>query len=425
MVLILVSCGAGDDGTSDSVSATDTGPSSAVTPTFPLPTLLTPVATQDQSRDLRLWLSWDGHDLEAFERVVELFVADYPNIPLRITYVPPDQVISALRNAPPGEGPTVIFAPSRSGPVMWEAGLIQDLTDRVPSDLHEHIQSVAWSQAVYEGRVIGLPLSLQGVLLYRNRELAAERAATVDDMVLAATELLDQGGIGAALDFGFIYSASHLEACGGSIIAADGSMGFDGSVGRCWLELETQLSETGRPVFNSDEDLELFSNRESAWMIGMAVDAPEIARSVGGDNLAIDMWPDYEATGRALSGFVWTENAYFPTNISQSELDSAWAFVSFILTPQAQISLADPQGAWHIPVLTSLDLEQGLQIQVLGALLNGLPLPLDPLVWRSVGSLENAVRLVAQQGADPLLALSVLVTEMSTVFPTPDPTPEN
>jgi maltose-binding protein MalE len=357
--------------------------------------------------------------------VVDLFAVDYPGIPLRITYVPPDQLVSSLRNAAPGSGPTVLFAPSNSGPILWEAGLVQELTDRVPSDLHERIQSIAWTQAVFNGRVIGLPLSLQGVLLYRNRELAPELASTVDEMVAAATNLQDEGGLGAALEFGFIYSASRLDACDGVILSPDGSMGFSGSVGRCWLELEAELSQTGRPVFNSDEDHQLFSNRESAWMIGLAENAPELARSIGGDNLAIDVWPTYGETGRPLRGFVWTENAYFPVGITQSEMESAWAFASFLLTPQAQLLLADPQGAWHIPVLSSLDLEQGLQIQVLGSLLNGLPLPLESIVWDSATSMENAVRLVAQQGADPVLALSVLITELSAVFPTPIPTPEN
>lgn len=422
--MLLSSCGGTGEGDSlGPVSATSTRLAMEVTPTFPLPSLLTPVATQDQSRDLRLWLSWDGRDLEALEQVVELFAADYPSIPLRLTYVPADQLIASLRNAAPGTGPTVLFAPSNSGPILWQAGLVQDLTERVPSDLHEGIQSIAWTQAVHTGRVIGLPLSLEGVLLYRNRELAPEPASTVDEMLVATTNLQAEGGVGAVLDFGFIYSASRLDVCNGAILSPEGSMGFSGSVGRCWLELEAKLSQVGRPVFNSEEDHQSFSSRESAWMIGLAEDAPELARSVGGDNLAIDVWPTYEETGRPLTGFVWTENAYFPTGITQSEMESAWAFATFLLTPQAQLLLADPQGAWHIPVLSSLDLEHGLQIQVLGSLLNGLPLPLDSIVWRSTTSLENAVRLVAQQGADPLLALSVLVTEMGALFPTPFPTP--
>jgi len=372
---------------------------------------------------LRLWLSWDGQDLEALEQVIELFAADYPNIPLRIRYVPADQIISALRDAPADAGPTILFAPSSSGPVLWQAGLIQDLTDQVPTELHESIQSVAWTQAVQQGRVIGLPLSLEGVLLYRNRALAPERAATVDDMLIAATGLRDQGGVGAALDFGFTFSASRLDACGGAVVAPDGSMGFSGSAGRCWLELEAKLSQTGRSVFNSDVDLELFSSREAAWMIELAAKAPDLARSISGENMAIDAWPVYEATGRSLAGFVWTENAYFPAAVTQSEFESAWAFASFMLTPQVQLLLADPQGAWHIPVLASLDLDQGLQIQVRGALLSNIPLPLNPLVRRAATSLENAVRLVTREGADPILALSVLITEMSTVFPTPIPTP--
>jgi maltose-binding protein MalE len=387
--------------------------------------LLTPVGTLEQGEDVRLWLSWDGHDLEAFERVIEMFIAEYPSITPRIAYVPEDQMVEALGNAPNGTGPTVFFASSSRGATLWESGRIQEIGERVPSELHANIESVAWGQAVYEGKVVGLPLAMQGVLLYRNRELVSNRAATVDDLVSAAIELRNQdAGRGGALDFGFIFSASRLHACGGAIYAGDGSMGFSGSIGRCWMELERRLGEAGRVVFNTDEDLDLFVSGESAWLIDLAANAPRLSDGIGVD-LTIDAWPIYEATGNPLAGFMWTENAYFPQGITQSEMEAAWAFVSFMLTPQVQLILADPQGAWHIPVLSTLELPEGLQIQVVGSLLNGVPLPMSSMLWRSATSLENAVRLVAQQDAEPLLALSVLIAELSTVLPTPLPTPDS
>jgi arabinogalactan oligomer/maltooligosaccharide transport system substrate-binding protein len=427
LVLFLASCGGGAESpTPVPISATSTASPSPAEPTVPLPALLTPVATRDQGGELRLWLSWDGHDLDAFGRVVELFAEEYPSITPRITYVPEDQMLETLVNAPEGTGPTVFFAASSSAPILWEAGHILDMSENIPSELHASLQLVAWSQAVFEGKVVGVPLAMEGVLLFRNRELAPSRAATVDELVTTAMELRNQGtGIGASLDFAFIYSASRLLACDGTIFAPDGSMGFAGDAGRCWLELERRLSEAGRVVFNGDEDLDLFASGQSAWLIELSTHVPELEEAIGEGNLAIDAWPDYEETGMPLEGFVWTENAYFPTGMTQAEMDAAWAFVSFMLTPQVQLILADPQGAWHMPVLARLDLEDGLQIQTLGALLNGLPLPMNPTLWRAAGSLENAVRLVAQQGAEPLLALSVLVAELSPILPTPLPTPEN
>lgn len=427
LALLLASC-AGGTGTQTpaAISATATVSPTPAEPTVPLPALLTPVATLSQDSELRLWLPWEGQELEAFARVIELFAEEYPNITFRLTYVPAQQMLEALRTAPAGSGPTVFFALSSSAPSLWGSGLIQDVTDRITSELHSSLQSVAWNQAVYDGNVVGLPFSLNGVLLYRNRELVLSRAETVTDLVSAATELRGQGqGIGAALDIGFTFSASRLNACDGSIYAPDGSMGFTVSAGLCWLELERLLSQAGRVVFNSNADLDLFISGRSAWLVDVAANAPEILEALGEDHLAVDAWPTYEVTDKSLAGFVWTENAYFPANLTQSEMEAAWAFVSFMLTPQVQLMLADPQGAWHIPALARLDLEDGFQIQVLGALLNGVPLPLNPLLVQTASSLENAARLVAQQGADPVLALSVLITELSSVLPTPLPTPEN
>ena len=427
LALSLASCsGVPETVTPEVVSATATASPSPAEPTVPLPAFLTPGATPEESAELRLWLSWDGHDLEAFERVIELFAEEYPNITLRLTYVPEQQMLQRLRDAPEGTGPTVILAASSSAPILWDTGLFQDIGEYVTSELHEGLESVAWSQAVYEGRVVGLPLAMQGVLLYRNRELAPSRAETVDDLVAAAIGLRDLGSaVGAALDFGFMFSGSRLQTCDGTLFAADGFIGLAGSAGLCWLELERRLSQAGRVVFNSDADLNLFTSGESAWLIDVAAKAPELAEAIGDGNLAVDAWPEYQVTGEPLAGFMWTENAYFLAGITESEMESAWAFVSFMLTPQAQLILADPQGAWHIPVLTTLDLEGGLQIQVRGALLNGLPLPIESMLLDRAISLENALRLVAQQGAEPLLALSVLVAELGPELPTPLPTPEN
>ncbi|HEY69121.1 MAG TPA: extracellular solute-binding protein [Anaerolineae bacterium] len=426
LVLLLTSCsGPGDAIDPQTIAQTEAAMTLAPQGTVQPPALLTPIATLDSAGELRLWLSWDTHDLQALDRVIQLFMGEYPNVTLRITYVHEDELYSALRDVPPGEGPTVLLGPSQLGPRLWEAGRIQDIGDLISTDLHTNILPVAWTQAVYDGQTVGMPLALEGVLLYRNRDLVLTPAADVNELVSTSISLANQGlGIGSALDFGFNYSVSQLQACGGSIYTADDFMGFGGSTGRCWLQLVKRLSEAGRVTLNTDDDLTLFAAGESAWLIDVAENAPALIGAIGEDNLAIDNWPIYEVTQESMGGFVWTENAYIPTGITPTETATAWSFISFMLTPQVQLILAEPSGAWHIPVLDDLELESGLQIQVAESLLQGIPLPMKSTLGQCIVGLENAVRLVAQQGADPILGLYVVVADLESVFPSTTPTPE-
>jgi maltose-binding protein MalE len=426
LALLLTSCsGSGDAIDPGMIAETEAAMTLSPLGTIQSPALLTPIATLESASELRLWLSWDAHDLQALDRVIELYMSEYPNVTLRITYVPEAELVSALRDAPMGEGPTVLLGPSQLGPRLWEAGRIQEIGDLISTELHTNILPVAWTQVVYEGQTIAMPLALEGVLLYRNRDLVLTPAANVNELVSTSISLADQGlGVGSALDFGFYFSVPQLQACDGAIYAADDSMGFGGNIGRCWLELVKRLSEAGRVTLNTDVDLTLFASGESAWLIDLAEHAPALTGAIGEDNLAIDNWPIYEVTQESMGGFVWTENAYIPMGITPTETATAWSFISFMLTPQVQLILAEPSGAWHIPVLEDLELESGLQIQVVESLLQGIPLPMKASLGQCIVGLENAVRLVAQQGADPILGLYVAVADLESVFPAMTPTPE-
>jgi maltose-binding protein MalE len=426
LVVLLTSCsGPGASLDSESIAETEAAMTLSPQMTVQPPALLTPVATFESSSELRLWLSWDARDLPVMDRVIQLFAAEYPNVLIRVTYVRESELISSLRDAPYGEGPTVFLGSSDLGPGLWDNGRIQELGDLVSSELHTDILPIAWSQAVYEGQVVGIPMSLEGVLLYRNRDLVLTPAEDVNELVSTSISLANQGlAIGSALDFGFLFSVSQLQACDGAIYAADDTMGFAGDTGRCWLQLVKRLSESGRVTINTDVDQDLFVSGESAWLIDLAENAPGLIDAIGEDNLAIDNWPIYEVTQESMGGFVWTESAFIPVGITPTETATAWSFISFMLTPQVQLLLADPNGAWHIPVLDDLELENGLQIQVTESLMQGIPLPLKSSLTQCAMGLENAVRLVAQQGADPILGLYVLVADLAPFFPMVDATPE-
>lgn len=395
----------------------------ALTPTATFTPQPTPTATQTPPPEatetsplqgtVRLWMSWDPQELSSLERVVRSFQEDYPGITFDIAYVPQDELLEdfqAAANSP--SAPTLLFGPPEWGPDLWEQGLLLGLGERVDHELQEAIDPAAWSQVAYKQNVIGLPLERHGVLLYRNRQLVEETMGTTQSWIEQAQELRDTGNLGLALDYGFRFGASQIAACESGLFNEEGEHSFQEEAGVCWLNLLRSLRQVGRVTFNSDEDLDLFVSGQAAWLTDGTWNLERLRQALGDDRLAIDPWPVFNRTEAPLRGFVWTENVYLHPARVAADLEASWAFVRFLLTPETQLMLADPQGAQHIPILTQVELLDPYQIQAARALSEGVGLPLVQYLDVYEEPLEGAMRSVAIQGASAERALIVAVAKI-------------
>lgn len=395
----------------------------AESPTVTIEPTHTPVATHapsptpDEGSPLqgtvRLWMSWNPQELSSLERVVRSFQEEYPGISFDIAYVPQGELLASFQEiANESAAPSLILGPPGWGPILWERGLLLELSERIDDELQEAIAPAAWSQVAYRGGVIGLPVERLGVLLYRNRQLADEAAATTQSWIERAQELRDKGSVGIALDYGFWFGASHIAACEGGLFDDSGAPSFQDEAGICWLNLLRDLRQVGRVTFNSDEDLDLFVNGEAAWLMDGTWNLERLRQELGDDRLVIDPWPVFSSTEAPLRGFVWTENVYLHPSGDVMNLESSWAFARFLMSPETQLLLADPQGAQHIPTLAEVELMEPYQVQAARALSEGVGLPLVPNLDLYEQPLEGAMRSVAIQGASPERALTVAVAKI-------------
>jgi ABC-type glycerol-3-phosphate transport system substrate-binding protein len=376
-----------------------------------------PTATLDpkalMTGTVRVWLDWNPAELDSLRKVISAFLEQYPGITIAIAYYSSDELQSALETAiTEGTAPTIIFGPSSWGPELWQEGRLLDLTIQLANDPLPSIDPLAWNQVNYDGAVIGLPLERQGIVLYRNRSLVAEAAATLAELVFMGQELKDDQIVGFGLDFGFINSASQISVCDGELFDTEGNLNLEDQAGYCWLRLMRTLRRAGRVWFNSDEDLTLFKTGGSGWLIESTLESRQLSSFAGVRDLVIDPWPSYSETGRRMVGFVWTENLYLIKGASRDDVEATWAFARFLLSPEIQLILSDPEGANHLPALRNLVLDDALQIQMVTSLSSGVPLPLRPNIHLYIEPLEGAVRAVAIQGASPELALDIALTKI-------------
>lgn len=362
---------------------------------------------------IRIWLSWNSKELHSLHRVIDRFLEQNPRTQFSIAYFPDYELAEALQTVKGGSfGPSIVFTPSSWGTWIWSEGLIVDITDRIDEELESSVHPLAWSQVSYQEVLIGLPLELQGVILYRNRGLASAAPENVNDWVDSAMQLREEGKAGIAFDLGFDYAASQIAACDGSVLDEMGRVTIDNPAGYCWLELLSIIREASQVTLNSDEDLVLFEAGQAGWVIDGTWNARRYEEAVGIQNLLIDLWPLYRTTDRRLAGFVWTENAYLMQGLSDVDLEIAWAFMRYLLTPEAQGILSQSSYADHISVLSSLESSDILQRELTAALFQGVPRPIfeDLDLYRE--PLESAIDAAAVQGADPDLAIEIAISKI-------------
>jgi ABC-type glycerol-3-phosphate transport system substrate-binding protein len=194
-----------------------------------------------------------------------------------------------------------------------------------------------------------------------------------------------------------------------------GEVTIDDPAGYCWLALLSYIREASRVTFNSDEDLDLFEAGQSGWVIDGTWNARRYEETVGIQNLIVDLWPLYEDTDLRLAGFVWSENAYLLQGLSDVELDAAWAFMRYLLTPEAQGLLSQSSNADHLSVLSGLESSDILQRELTAALFMGVPRPIFENLDLYRPALESAVDTAVVQGSKPELAIDVALSKIELV----------
>lgn len=374
-----------------------------------------------------IWTSYDPLELESLQRVIELFIIENPDIDFALAYYSEDELLEAFKElGASGRGPTVLIGPAQWGPELDAMDEILDLNSLIDVELESDVFPAAWDQVRSEFSVMGLPLELKGVLLYRNRELAADAPATVRDWIDMQSVLASQDGVQSSLDFGFKFSGAFISTCGGRLDTNADQGQLWGPVGLCWLELLNDLAANSLVGFNHEQDYQEFVSAESPWLIDLAERRPELSAALGPSRLAVNQWPVYSKRSLPLRGYVWTENIYIASRTPSRDLEAAWAFARFLLTPEAQQIFADPSGASHIPVVASAELSDPLMVESSAMLRTGVPLPLELFDQQFISELENTIANVVVQGSQPIYALNLMQESLGlpvTLIPTATSSP--
>ncbi len=351
-----------------------------------------------------LWHAWRENEIASLTEVITAFRAKYPDIKFDVLYVPFDELRGKFETAvAAGGGPTILIGPADWGPMLADAVLVADLSPLASPGFLSTFNPAALGALQYKGALIGLPHTIKGVVMYRNRAIIPEAPATVDDLIAKAKAATQGDVLGADLECGFFFSAGHLAACNGQLMDANGNPTFNNEAGVCWLNLLKAFEEAGPVEYYSEKDFNAFREGKAGIIIEGTWNSAILADAVGADNLAIDPWPTYE-TGH-LSGFVMAEALYLNARASEEDKAVAWLFMQYMLSPEAQAILANPTKAAHLPAVMNVELSDRLMQEATTALAGGTTFPVIPEMGAYWSPMDAALYAVLNEDADPAKAL--------------------
>jgi arabinogalactan oligomer/maltooligosaccharide transport system substrate-binding protein len=350
---------------------------------------------------ISLWHSFNENEIESLLGVSALYQELEPDIEFDFLYTPNYDIKNKFESAvASGGGPSILIGSGGWGPSLYGDFLIQDITDFADSELLDTVNPAALSAVHYQENLIGLPLNLKGVVMFRNATIVPEAPKSFIELVNLAQAATDGDVIGAYLDYGMFYSGGNLEAIGGSLMDAEGNPTFNDDKGIKWVELLKRYEDAGPIEHNNDNDLNLFLESRVGMIIDDFSNASIISEAIGIENLEIDNWPN------DMSGYVQSDNIYLNANLTGHDLECGWSFMEFLLSEESQEIFSDPTMAGYIPALMGLDLTDPLHKQAAAAFVNGTTLPVIPEMNAYWDPVNNALLAVVEGGIDPLEALS-------------------
>jgi arabinogalactan oligomer/maltooligosaccharide transport system substrate-binding protein len=297
----------------------------------------------------------------------------------------------------------LLFAPAAWGPGYYESGLVRDLSPYTSEEFLSGINPAAVGTGLYKRALISLPVSQDGVVLYRNRQLIPEEAETFDELIAAARKATRAGNLGAYFDRGAFFSAGNLGGLGGGLMDAEQNPLFNSPAGLAWLDLLEAYDVAGAVGLNTNRDLELFQDGRIGYIIEGTWQINSLISAIGEDNLVIDPWPEF-GSGH-LSGFVQADSVFLNPNTKPGDMYAAMLFMGYLLTPDVQQYLAE---VGMIPVNLDADPRSSHIAQAANALAAGTaypPVSNSRVLTAYWEGLEMAIQAVFTRRVDPQSAL--------------------
>lgn len=132
----------------------------------------------EEGAQLTFWTT----DIEFGQAVAAKFEEKY-GVPVTAEEVGLDAVNKVLLDGPAGNGPDIFMVAHDSFETGYSAGIFQQIDDTVAQRLNEELSPIATPTVTRDGKMWGVPVSIESTALLYNKELVTEPAQTMEQIL--------------------------------------------------------------------------------------------------------------------------------------------------------------------------------------------------------------------------------------------------
>jgi arabinogalactan oligomer/maltooligosaccharide transport system substrate-binding protein len=258
---------------------------------------------------------WSGNK-EYSETIAKAFTEKY-NVPITIEQMGYGSIDKIALSGPAGEGADVYMSPHDSFQKGLASGVYMELEDAITNYTKERVTSTGTKSVTSEGKLYGIPVSIEVNCLFYNKDLVDTPAKSLEEIMMMAKDFNDPkynkfillSALGDGYnEFPFL-SAEGFKLFGENGTDAD-NPGFDSDEYEKGLQL---IAELGKTIPINSTDLSNKSSVKTAFMEGKVAyfitgpwDVTQLKLS--GVNFDISTLPTYK--GNELTPFAGVQCAH-------------------------------------------------------------------------------------------------------------------
>ena len=239
-------------------------------------------------------LTIKAYEIGATQRILDTLVQGYrlycPDIAVAINLLPPSAAIRLSSDDNRFRFDSdLLFDLYGDVWSLIQNGQAADLTDLIANDAVQSLRAQTLVGLRSNGRLYGLPLTIDVAALYFNRDLVADPAVTLDDLRSQAL-----AGVPVTLDSTFDRAYWGIGAFGGQLADEQGRFALDPIAVTDWLNwlLESRDQNNLQLEPGIEALQQLFTEGRSAYFLGYLANATDLRARLGGNRLAAIVLPE-------------------------------------------------------------------------------------------------------------------------------------
>lgn len=360
----------------------------------------TSVTAQESSLSgtLKLWHGWTGAEADALNNdVLSAWSAANPDVTIEALAVPFDQLKNKYQTeSATGGGPDLLIGPLDWVGELATAELIQPLDEMATSDVLANYIPSTVEALKYDGKLYGMPESLETVALYYNKTMVEAAPATTAELIELAGTFAGTDKYAMALFSNFYHPAGYLFGFGAKLFDAENNSALNSPETVAYLNWLLTIKNTPG-LFQQNDDgaiSSLFKEGKAAMVINGPWALGDYQAALGADNVGVAPLPKISEAGDASPmPFLGVKHIMMNSNIEGDQATLAFEFMKWFTGPDSVSFLAEKAG--HLPANSGVDVSANpIASAFVAQAASSTPMPTIPemgQVWTPAGDMITKV----------------------------------